>query len=68
MAKRMQFISELQASITKQLVEQQGLSAPLVERAFQRWNDGKEPETPIDHGCFEVFRTIQKDVERTPLA
>lgn len=61
---RMQFIPELQAKITDNLVNAQRLDAKLVQRAFERWHAGQEPETMVDRGCFGVFEEMQRRVEQ----
>lgn len=61
-AKRMKFIAELKDMIAQQLVRQ-GINELQIKRAFALWEDGNEPETPTDRGCFEVFRTIQRQID-----
>lgn len=62
MPNRMKFIPALREHIKRGLLKQ-GLHAPAADEALDRWNDGKEPITPVQCGCFAVFEKVQKDVE-----
>lgn len=61
-SKRIDFIPELRAALARQL-RLQGLQQPEIDAAFLRWDDNCQPLTPVEHGCFEIFRQVQRDIE-----
>lgn len=63
--KRMVFIPELKANLSKSLIEQ-GFSQADIDASLKVWEDGGEPVGYIQHGMFGVFRKIQSDIDGTP--
>lgn len=59
---RMKFIPEMKDMMVANLVKQ-GLTEAQIIRAFEVWEAGDSPRNPIQRGCFEVFETIQKQVD-----
>jgi flagellar biosynthesis chaperone FliJ len=62
---RMTFILALQDQVTQQL-QRQGLSPKFIENCFNKWHAGEEAQTPWEMAAFDVFRTVQKNVEAQP--
>jgi hypothetical protein len=63
MKKRMVFIPELREQLLVSLAAQ-GVHPGDVERALQQWNDGNEPRTLVERGCFDVFRKVESDINK----
>lgn len=59
---RTKFIPEIKDLIGANLAKQ-GVSPAEVTRALRLWEEGKAPDTPAMGGCFEVFDTIQKQMD-----
>jgi len=62
-ARRMKFIDDLRAMIIQKL-ELQNVPADITRAALDQWDAGGEPRTPYERGCFEVFHTIQNNIEK----
>lgn len=60
---RMTFIPALREKVTESLIRS-GVSRLQIDHAFRLWDEGAEPSSPIDHGCFAVFRQVQADVNK----
>lgn len=59
---RTQFIPELKDMIGRNLAAQ-GVLPVEVMRALEQWEKGAKPVTPTEWACFEVFDTIQKQID-----
>src|SRR2546427_28336 len=61
--KRMFFIEEMKEWLTKGLLRS-GVAPNTIERAFELWENGKEPTNVWERGCFNVFQQAQDDVDK----
>lgn len=63
---RMKFIPELKEKITNSL-KSQGVNAGAISSSFTLWENGEQPLTPWEKGCFEVFKQVQDTINNSVL-
>lgn len=62
--RRMVFIPELRAAIYRQLGNF-GFGDMEVSRALKLWDEGGQPRTFAERVCFDVFRQVEENVNKT---